>query len=174
MLPYPTILTISAVQLGAATCISHAVVETYTGAPTVNVGKLASALTLPYSNIVVASPSAAAASTHIPIFTGHAVVDESASASSHLLSATARYTKSQNARVVPAVHVSHIQEYFPSADNAASKSTHPVSGNSIVLFFNVSVVSLHTSVSVDVGSVNVQVLTIVDITGAVSVLFVSV
>ena len=72
---YPTILTMSALQLGAATCISHAVVDTYTGAPTVNVGKFASALTLPYSSIVVASQSEAAARTHIHNFTGHAVGD---------------------------------------------------------------------------------------------------
>lgn len=164
----------SALQLGAATCISHAVVDTYTGAPTVNVGKFASALTLPYSSIVVASQSEAAARTHIHNFTGHAVAAASASVSSRLLSVTDKYTRSQKARVAPAVHVSHIPEYVPSADNAASKSIHPVSGSCIVLFVNVSVVALHTSVSVDVGNVSVPEFTIVAITGAVSVLFVSV
>ena len=45
---------------------------------------------------------------------------------------------------------------------------------SIVLFVNVSVVSLPTNVSVDVGNVNVPVLEIVEITGDVNVLFVNV
>ena len=45
---------------------------------------------------------------------------------------------------------------------------------SIVLFVNVSVVSLPTNVSVDVGNVNVPVLEIVEITGEVNVLFVNV
>ena len=45
---------------------------------------------------------------------------------------------------------------------------------SIVLFVRVSVVSLPTSVSVEVGNVNVPVLLIVEITGDVNVLFVNV
>ena len=44
----------------------------------------------------------------------------------------------------------------------------------MVLFVSVSVVLRPTNVSVDVGRVNVPELTIVDITGAVNVLFVSV
>ena len=44
----------------------------------------------------------------------------------------------------------------------------------IVLFVSVSVVALPTSVSVDVGKVNVPVFDIDDITGVVKVLFVSV
>src|SRR5210317_1052872 len=44
----------------------------------------------------------------------------------------------------------------------------------IVLLVNVSVVALPTNVSVDVGNVNVPVLLIVEITGAVNVLFVNV
>ena len=44
----------------------------------------------------------------------------------------------------------------------------------IVLLVNVSVVALPTNVSDDVGNVNVPVLLIVEITGAVNVLFVNV
>ena len=47
-------------------------------------------------------------------------------------------------------------------------------GNVKVLFVNVSVVARPTNVSVEVGSVNVPVLLIVEITGEVSVLLVSV
>ena len=54
--------------------------------------------------------------------------------------------------------------------NVAEVSVGAVS----VLFVSVSVVSLPTKVSVDVGKVSVPVLLIVEIIGAVSVLFVSV
>ena len=44
----------------------------------------------------------------------------------------------------------------------------------ILLFVNISVVAFPTNVSVEVGNVNVPILTIVDITGDVNVLFVNV
>ena len=62
----------------------------------------------------------------------------------------------------------------PPVRTAASKLEMVLDAPEIVLFVSVSVVALPTKVSVEVGKVNVPVLTIVAITGLVKVLLVSV
>jgi len=121
----------SPVPLGAVTCISQAVVEAYTGAHTVNVGNFASALIIHCNNRVQAVPSVPADTT-IAAITGQAVAEASASIISRLLSATAKYTRSQNACVYQAVQVTVVPVHLPSALQAGSNAIPVFSANVIV------------------------------------------